>query len=159
MVHTERIVRDLELTYTGVFDLKEFLNLIKKFFGRYDYDLDEKQYDTKSKEDTNDTTIKWEFDRRLDDYNKGKVKLTIKINNYTEAYLGEKRVVNGEINIKINGEMIRDYEEKWKRLPTRRFFRALYDQYIGKEREDIVTSSLKDMIESFRKEVKKYFKI
>ena len=31
--------------------------------------------------------------------------------------------------------------------------------FAGKEREDIVTSSLKDMIESFRKEVKKYFKI
>lgn len=159
MVHTERVVRDIELNYSGVFDLKEFLNLTKKVLGRYDYDLDEKLYETKTKDDLKNTTIKWQFDRRLDDYNKGVVKLKININNYSENYIEGKKVVKGDLNVKLNGEVIRDYEDKWKKLPTRKFFRALYDQYIGKEREDNITRSVKDMVELFRKEFKKYFNI
>ena len=44
MVYTDRIVKDLEMSYTGIFDLKEFLNIMKKLFDRYNYDLDEKNY-------------------------------------------------------------------------------------------------------------------
>ena len=159
MVHTEKVARDIELNYSGVFDMKEFLNLTKKILGGYDYDLDEKLYETKTKDDSKNTTIKWQFDRRLDDYNKGVVKMQIKINNYSESYIEGRKVVKGDMNVKINGEVIRDYEDKWKKLPARRFFRALYDQYIAKEREDTIAKSVKDIIETFRKEFKKYFNI
>src|SRR3989344_3141848 len=37
MVHTDKIVKDLELLHEGVFDLKELLNIIKEFFKRHDY--------------------------------------------------------------------------------------------------------------------------
>ena len=52
MVQTEKVVKDLEMNYSGVFDLKEFLDIIKKYFDRHNYDLDEKSYDTKTKDDT-----------------------------------------------------------------------------------------------------------
>ena len=159
MVHTEKIVKDLEISYSGVFDLKEFLNIIKKYFERHSYSLSEKVYDTKTKDDAKITMMKWEFDRRLDDYNKGIVKLVIKINNYTENYLQGKKVVKGDITLKINAELNRDHEQKWKGSMTKKFFRSLYDQYIAVDRQDRVKDALKDLTEGFRKEVKKYFNI
>ena len=159
MVHTETIIRDAEVNYSGTFDLKEFLSVVKKFFGRYDYDLDEKLYETKPKDDLKSTFIRWNFSRRLDDYNKGSIRLEIKLDNYEEARIEGKKVVKGNLKLKINSEVIRDYEDKWKKSPIEKFFRAIYDLYIGREREDKVSKSVKELTENFRTEIKKYFNV
>ena len=155
MVHTEKVVKDLEINYSGVFDLKEFLDVVKKYFERNDYFLDEKSYDTKTKDDTKNTFMRWQFERKLDDYNKSVIKINIKESNYTENYLDGKKVIKGDINLKINAELNRDYDDHWKGPMWKKFFRSIYDQYIAEERQDKVKGSIKTLIEGLRKDVKK----
>ena len=35
MVHTDKIVKELEIAHTGVLDFKEFLQMLKDFFDQY----------------------------------------------------------------------------------------------------------------------------
>lgn len=156
MVHTDKIVRDLEYSYQGVFDFKELLSIMKKFFARYNYDVDEKLYDTKVKGDFRNTKIKWTCDRKVDDYNKCVVKLGIDLNDYKEGNVDSTKVIDGKLKIMFNAEVERDYGEKWKKSPAKRFFRAIYEKYVSEAKQSKVDNNLKELVESLRKEIKQY---
>ncbi len=158
MVHTDKIVRDLEFVYEGVFDFKEVLSLLKSYFKRNDYDLDEKLYDTKIKTGLKNIKLRWECDRRLDDYNKALAKLVIDVTDAKEAYVDGVKVVEGKLKITFNGEMERDYDLKWKPKPVLKFTRALYEKYISEEKQTNVDAQLKNLIDKLIKELKQYFK-
>ena len=159
MVHTDRIVKDLDLVYEGVFDFKEFISFLKDYFKRNDYDIDEKLYDTKIKNGLKSTKIKWECDRKLDDYNKALAKLSIELIDYKEGYVDGIKVVDGKIKLGFNGDLERDYDAKWKVTPKKRFIRAIYDKYVKTEKQSTVEGNLKSLIENLLKEVKQYFKV
>ncbi|MBI2148501.1 hypothetical protein HYU23_02380 [Candidatus Woesearchaeota archaeon] len=159
MVHTDKIVRDLEFIHEGVFDFKELLRIMKEFFSRHDYDIDEKLYDTKNKNDLKTTTIKWNADRKVDDYNKCIVKLAINIGDYKEGYVDGIKVVDGKLKITFNAEVERDYDEKWKKSPTKKFFRAIYEKYITEAKQSKVDNNLRNLVENLRKEIKQYFSV
>ena len=156
MVHTDKIVKDVEFIYEGVFDFKEFLQVIKDFFARHHYDLDEKVYDTKVKGDFKNTTIKWAADKKVDDYNKCFVKLKIDLSDYKEGYADETKVVDGELKVSFEAEIERDYQEKWKKSPTKKFLRAIYEKYVSEAKQSRVDSDLKKFVESLKNEIKQY---
>ena len=159
MVHTDKIVKELEISHEGVLDFKEFLHTIKDFFKRHNYDLTEKAYETKNIENLKNTTIKWEFDRKVDDYNQCFAKLKIELSKYKEGYVDSKKVVDGNIKITIEGDIVRDYDLKWKTAPVKKFMRAIYDKYIAEEKQDRIAKELKSIIENLRKEIKQYLNI
>ena len=106
MVHTDKIVKDLELLHEGVFDLKELLNIIKEFFKRHDYDLTEKSYNSTTKDGLKTTVLKWDFDRKVDDYNQCFAKLSIELNNYKDRpfyLIIDKRfsIINPPLGVKM----------------------------------------------------------
>ena len=159
MVHTDKVVRDLEFLYEGVFDFKELLEIIKEFCDKRGYDIDEKLYNNKVKGDFKNTSIKWTADRKIDDYNKCVVKLTINLNDYKEGHVDGRKVVDGNLKIIFNGEVERDYDEKWKKSPTKKFLRALYEKYIVESKQDKVNSSLKNLIDDLKNEIRLYLKV
>ena len=156
MVHTDKIVKELEIAHTGVLDFKEFLQMLKDFFGNYNYDITEKVYDTKTIEGLKTTTIKWDADRKLDDYNKGIFKLTFSLNDYKDTYVEKKKVIDGKFKLKLEVEMERDYDENWKKVPTRRFLRSIYDKYIAEKKQSKVDKEVKETLQRLREQVKKY---
>lgn len=159
MVHTDKIVKEFELDHEGVIDFKEFLNLIKDFFKKYDYDLTEKLYNGKTKEGLKSTEIKWQFDKKVDDYNQCFVKMKIKLNDYKEGYVDGKKIADGKLVVEIEGEIVRDYDLKWKIAPIRKFFRALYDKYVVAVKQDKVANELKSIINNLEKDIKQYLAI
>ncbi len=159
MVHTDKVVRDLEFLYEGVFDFKELLEIIKEFCDKRGYDIDEKLYNNKVKGDFKNTVIKWTADRKIDDYNKCVVKLIINLNDYKEGYVDGRKIVDGNLKITFNGEVERDYDEKWKKAPTKKFLRAVYEKYIVESKQDKVNSSLKNLIDDLKNEIKLYLKV
>ncbi|MBS3174530.1 hypothetical protein J4440_01495 [Candidatus Woesearchaeota archaeon] len=159
MVHTDKIVKDLELLHEGVFDLKELLNIIKEFFKRHDYDLTEKSYNSTTKDGLKTTVLKWDFDRKVDDYNQCFAKLSIELNNYKEGFVDAKKVIDGRLKFVINAEIQRDYDQKWKTNPLRKIARAVYDRYVIEEKQDRVSKELKSIIDNLKKEIKQYLGI
>ncbi len=158
MVHTDKVVRELEFVYEGVFDFKELLSIIKEFVKRYKYDLNEKGYETKGKGEVKTTKLRWEFERKLDDYNKAVVKLKIELADYKEGHVESVKVVDGKLKIEFNADIIRDYNENWKVAPAKKFFRALFDKYVMEIKQKKVDDSVIDLVDSLRSEIKRYLK-
>lgn len=158
MTHTDKIIRDLEFVHEGVFDFKDFLQLLKAFFKRYNYDVDEKLYDNKIKNGMRNLKIKWTCDRKVDDYNKCIIKLTLDLKDGKEGVVDGLKVVDGQLKVTYNAEIERDYDEKWKVAPAKRFLRSLYDKYVSGIKQSKIDTGLKDLVETLKKEVKQYFK-
>lgn len=156
MVHTDKVVKDLGISYEGVFDFKEILQVIKEFLSRGNYDLDEKLYDTKVKGDFKNTIIIWAADRKVDDYNKCVVKIGINLSDYKEGHVDGVKVVDGKLKIGFNADVERDYDEKWKKSPTKKFIRAVYEKYIVEGKQSKIDSNLKTFVENLRKEIKQH---
>lgn len=159
MVHTDKIVKDLEFVYEGVFDFKEFLSIVKAFFKRHDYDVDEKLYSTNVKADLKNTKIKWNAERKVDDYNKCVIKVGVDLSNYKEGYVDSVKVVDGKLKITFNADVERDYGEKWKKSPTKKFIRAIYEKYISEAKQSKIDSNLKALVEDLRKEIKQHLSV
>jgi len=159
MVHKELVFKEVELEANGVIDFKEFLNVLKEFFSRYDYSINEKKYETKIKDGMKNTLIKWAPDRKYNDYNEAVIKIDIVLSNYKEGYSDGKKVVDGNLKVKIAGEMNRDYGDKWKSNPAKTFIRALYDKYVVNIKESNADVSLKNAINNLISEIKQYLQI
>ncbi len=159
MVHIEKVVREFELSYEGVVDFKEFLHVLKEFFKRYDYDITEKVYAGSTKDGLKNTNIKWDCDRKVDDYNQCFIKLKLGLSDYKEGYVDSKKVIDGKLKIIIEAEIQKDYGANWKKSPLRRFVRAVYDKYVVVVKQDKVSKELSDIVENLKKEIKQYLNI
>ena len=47
---TERIVKDVSLVYTGVINIQELLDLLRKWCKKHNYDIEEKEHRSKETE-------------------------------------------------------------------------------------------------------------
>lgn len=150
------VVRDKTFSYSGVFDLREFIDYIKGWFEKYDYDVIEKEYVDKSV-DIKSTTIKWECDRKIDDYHQYFLDVKIKVDNYQEIKKDGKQMVKGEFSFSFDAYIEKDYLETWKKSPGKRFARAVFDRFVMEQKETDVEKQLKDDSEDLFSEVKKYF--
>lgn len=150
------VVRDKTFSYSGIFDLREFLDYIKGWFEKYDYDVIEKEYVDKSVE-IKSTTIKWECDRKIDDYHQYFLDVKIKIDNYQEIKKDGKQMVKGDFIFSFDAYIEKDYLENWKKGPVRRFARSVFDRFVMEQKETEVEKQLKDDSEDLLSEVKKYF--
>ncbi len=159
MVHTDKIVREFELSTEGVIDFKEFLNVIKALFKKYGYDLTEKVYNSKTSDGLRNTSLIWHFDNKPDDYNQCIVKIKIKLDDYKEGTVDNKKVVDGKLSLGVDAEINRDYDQKWKTAPMKKFFRAIYDKYVAETKQDRVTKDLTKLVEELKKEIKQYLHI
>ncbi len=146
---------DKTFDYSGALDFPEFLDHIKDWFDRHGYDINEKEY-TEKKREPRVHQIKWECDKKVDDYHKFVIKPKIKI-EFKEVEKDNKKLFEGDLTVTIKADVIRDHEENWKGSTTKRFARAIYDKFIMEEKESVVNSKLKKEVISLFNELKKYF--
>ncbi len=153
------IVSGIELSYSGSVDSKEMQDLVKKWLKKNGYNPAEKGFETKTLESGKTTVMRWEADKRVDDYHKLLIRPTISISNYREVKVEGKKITEGNVKIKLEGEIERDYEETWKGTPLKRFFRAFFDKFLASEKEDKVAKLIKKETGALADELKKYFAI
>lgn len=161
MVETDFIVKDLSVSYSGVFNLKEFYKYIKRWFkddGRYQ-DINEKLYEEDRRGDLKITNIKIEAKKRVDDYTKFVIKTTINASDYEDVTVKGKDMQKGDLKVKFNAEIEKDYEERWVEKPFRKFFRGLYDKFMIGFKVDALTKELTDEAYDLYNEVKKYLNL
>lgn len=156
---TDKVVKGVEVTYEGVFDLHDFLDSLKKWFKSKGYDVTEKLYESKAKATLKSIKIKWECDRKPTDYDKYIIKLGIDCSDLNEGEVDKVKVVEGKVKVSVEAEHEKDYDEKWRGKPTLNFFRAIYDKFVIEEKENAIAKNLKKDTDSLVSEVKNYFNI
>lgn len=155
----DKIVKGVEVSYEGVFDLHDFLDFLKKWFKSKGYDVTEKMYITKAKGDLKNVTIKWESDRKPTDYDKYIIKCGIDASDLKEGEVDSVKVVQGKVKVTIDADHEKDYDERWRGKPTLNFLRAVYDKFVIEEKENNLVKNLKKDCEALSSEIKGYFNI
>ncbi len=162
MAEINYVVRDLKLSHEGVFDLKELYKLMKGWFNLHKFDFYEKEYFDVLKTDAKDIKLKWEVERKIDDYTKFVIETDIKINDHriVEVKKGDKKakLSSGGLIIKFTSYLRQDYQEKWEG-PVKKFVRGLYDKFIYKERYERYEEEIKEETYNIFNEVKAYLNL
>lgn len=157
MVKVADPVASIEFVYVGPVDIKDMQDFLKKWLKKNNYDPVEKNYETRGAGEAKNTVLKWEADKKVDDYHRFILKPEISVNNYKDVKIEGKKLVDGEVKVKIAAELERDYEENWKGDPLKKFFRGFFDKFIANEKENELSKLLKKEAGEFTEALKSYF--
>lgn len=149
-----------KIVHSGIFDFKDVYKLLFEWFDYYMYTVIEKKYSEKIKGEGKDVDVEWLCLRKISDYFRYRIKVTIRIINLTPVEImkeGEKvKKEKGEIEIKMGSFLERDYEHKWEVNPVAKFLRGVYDKYVIKTRLESYEDKLAGEVDEVLAQVKSY---
>ncbi len=135
-VHTPS--KPLKVAQEATFDMQQLYKLGRAWFDKHGYDFYEKEYISSQKEEAKNASIKWEADKKVDDYIKFHIEARVKFKNLREVQ-GKKRMMNtGEVSFSIEAYIEMDYEARWEKGFMSKFIRGVYDTFVirGKIEKD-----------------------
>jgi hypothetical protein len=143
-----------KVTHDGLFDFKGTYQFLYDWFSHYNYIVVEQRYSEKATPEGKELEIKWLCLRKISDYFRFQINLTIRTSrlNPVEVVIDgvKTKKDKGYIELKFGSYLERDYESKWESNPISKFFRGLYDKYIIKTRieayEDQLAVEVEEMI-------------
>ncbi len=149
-----------KVVHAGVFDFKELYRFLYEWFTSYEYVVMEKKYSEKVKVQGKDIEIEWLCLRKISDYFRFRIKVTIRILGMIAVELARGGVKirkdKGEIEIKFGSFLERDYENKWETNPVAKFLRGIYDKYIIKSRIDAYEDRLGTEVDEVIAQIKAF---
>ena len=108
----------------GIFDFKEVYQFVYRWLNEEDYTVEERKY---VEEVTGDA-------KKVSDYFKNEMKLNWRIIGLTNVEVeqdGKKIKMNkGNFELKITGNLVKDWGSTWEKNPFMKFLRGTYDKYI-----------------------------
>ncbi|MDD5178089.1 MAG: hypothetical protein PHT54_02305 [Candidatus Nanoarchaeia archaeon] len=135
MSEKDYVVRDLVLEkQDAIVNLPELYRMGQKWFYDHGYEFLEKLYTEKTtdeKEQAKQTLIKWRSFKKIDDYIKFQFKANLEFKNLKKIKDEHDRYTyRGDIKIKIECYLHKDYEEIWEANFLARFIREVYDKIV-----------------------------
>ena len=145
-------VYESEVEQDGIFDFKKMYNFAYDFLKDKSYDVSETSYSEKITPDGKEIEVKWEMEKKVNDYIKyfGKVKMSLKGLKSVEVQKnGRKEDSNkGKIKITVFGEIEKDYKKEWEGSFFSKFLRSIYDKYIaGEQHKELKAKYAEDLDE------------
>lgn len=127
----------------------------KKMFDEYSYDFIEKEHTAKDLPQGRENVIRWEAERKVDDYAKFEIRVTFFIENLREV----NNTYEGKFDIKIFANITFDYMNKWQGNVIKEFMFKFYNEYIMKDKilgsyEPKILSEIEVLKEIIRKYIK-----
>ena len=127
-----------KLKQKGIFDFKDIYAFTYDWLVSEGYKVTEKVYSEEITGDSKKIEIEWQAKKKISDYFQFLVKvrwMVLGLKNVEVQREGKKIKMNsGQVEIKIAGVLIKDYEHKWEDAPIWKFFRGIYDRYIVRTR-------------------------
>ena len=133
MAEKDKIIEQ-KVKYNGLFDFKETYQFIYRYLMEEGYDVEEQKYIEEVGSDAKKVEINWVATKKISDYFKNEIKLAWRIIGMKSVEVdkgGQKIKMNtGTIEIKVTGNLIKDWEGTWENNSTMKFLRGIYDKYI-----------------------------
>ncbi len=158
MSETYYIIKTIQISRSGVFDLREVYKLMKQWAYQRKYQFIEKEYRDEDKSTGKKIVIRWDFKKKVDDYTRTFIDVIIRGNNLREVSVKKKKLVQGDITVELESYVEKDYEENWEKNPVSKFIREAFDKIIATQHFDKVHKDLRNETYALYDEVKRYFK-
>lgn len=123
------------LKYTGIFNLGDFYKWAYDWLAdETELDLAEKKYKEKINGDAKELEIEWDGKRKVTDYFQFQIKVSFRILGLIKIELNEGgrkvKANKGQVEMKVKGTLIRDYDGKFEKTATRKFMRSIYEKWV-----------------------------
>ena len=131
---TKKTVFAQEIKQKGHFNYRELYETAFSFLKDKGYRVEEHKYEEKISADGKEINLKWESPKKVSDYFNNLIKTSWSIRGLvdTEVEIDGKRTQTnkGEVKIKVESTLERDYDGEWEKKPLWKFLRGIYDRYI-----------------------------
>src|SRR3989338_8198428 len=122
MVEKEKVSGG-NLVHAGLFDLKGTYFFFKRWLQDQQYSVFERKYSEKIRAEGKELEIQWEASREVSDYFKFIWSITFFVVGLTKQEVHGSKLDKGEMSIRIEAFIEKDYESKWQSHPFVKFFR------------------------------------
>jgi hypothetical protein len=147
----------------GFWNFTDLYNFCYMWLKDEGYNVSENEYTEKLVGNGKELVIKWEAKKKVSDYFLNMIEVKWRILGMQDAEVekeGKKEKTNkGEVGFEITGTLLRDWEERWERNPSYKFFRGIYDKYIIKSTTEQYEDRLEAKCVSFVEQIKAFLQI
>lgn len=149
------------VSYTGVFDLREFFRMVNDWFIGTGYDIAEKRHEELVRESGKQIIYIAENYKKVSDYVKININFNCTMQDVQDVELTHEGVLRklkkGSFTIRLRGFVDTDYEGRWTNMPWRWYFRVLTEKYVFKREVSNAEEKLDFEIKQLHRLLKKYF--
>jgi len=151
-----------KVTYNGFFQFGDFYNFCYSWLtDETGLDMTEKKYSEKLVGEAKNIEIEWLGEKRMTDYFKFKIKISMRVNGLTKVELnqgGQKINTNkGSFEMKIAGMLSRDYNGKFETTAFKKFLRSIYEKWVIPARIEEYMGKVGQECSEFVSQAKAYF--
>ncbi len=134
--------RPLKVTAESVFSMHDLYKHIRRWLDEHRYVTFEKDYREWMKESGKSAAIKLAPWKKVDDYTKFCIDIKIKFNNLKEVETKSGVLNKGEVSVKFESFLEKDYENRWENNFMTRFMRSLHDHFFIADKLDTYKKEL-----------------
>lgn len=150
-----------KMIYNGIFPFSDFYNFcygwLTEDLGFY---VTEDKYTEKLDGNSKGITIKWAGSKEVTDYFKFSILIFFRIIGLTKVEItkdGKKEKTNkGSVEIKMVGDLVRDYKGKFEKTAFQKFLRSIYEKWVIPSRIEEYEGKLATECESFLTQAKAF---
>jgi len=159
MSEKDYVLRAKKLKIEATFQILDVYNLTKDWFNEHNYDLLEKEYhDITKKQTIKEGLIKFEAEKKVDEYVKFHIDLDVKVTKCKEVKIKDKVYFHGDLEFEFDVYLEKDYQERWE-APLRHFVRGISDKFVFGNKYDRYSNELKEEVEILSNEIKSYLNL
>lgn len=152
-----------EMRFTGIFNYNEFFGLLYNLLAANGYVIMDDSHVQKEGDTGTEVEVKWEFERRIDDYTKFHIIIYYLIKDMKEVIIKkeegrEVKTNEGKAYIRIKGTIETDWQNKWEQAEWIKKLRGFYERYLYKSVIDDYIIKISVMISTIASELKSFFK-
>ncbi|MEK0336754.1 MAG: hypothetical protein QQN41_04885 [Nitrosopumilus sp.] len=155
------VIFSSKMKSTGIFSFKDFYRFC------YDWLIDETallisedKYSEKLKGNSKDIDIQWTGKRKVTDYFRFEVQVNFRIIGMTNVEINQKGAKittnQGQIEVKVKGTLVRDYEGKFETTAFKKFLRSIYEKWVIPSRIEQFEEKLITDCDEFLNQAKAY---
>ncbi len=149
--------------HKGYFNYSDFYSYCYDWLKDEGFEVAEEEYVEKLSDFGKEILITWKIKRKVSDYVKfiGSISWHILGLSGAEVMIdGKKTKTNkGELKLKINASLEKDYDSKWDASPFLKMLRGIYDRYIIRATIKLYEDRWESKISSFVEDVKAYLNL
>ncbi len=150
-----------KIKYNGVFSFKDFYKFCHNWLtDETGLDISENKYAEKLSGDSKDIEVEWTCTKKVTDYFQFKINVSFKISplKNVEINQGGKKIKTneGSVEVKVSGNLIRDYDGKFEKDAFKKFLRSIYEKWIITGRINQMEEKLVGSCDEFLGQAKAY---
>jgi hypothetical protein len=156
-------VYDGKMVHSGIFDFRELYRFMYEWFRDFSYLILEKKYSEKIKAEGKEIEFEWLCLRKISEDYRFRIKIVTRIVKMVTVEVQEGGVKfnrdKGEIEIKFNSYIERDWQNRWDQHPITKFLRGFYERYMLRGRMDFFEDKVKSEVDETMSQIKSFLSL